>query len=122
MTEPHRDALPTDLDVTAYVGPYTFPDIRRRRWPAAIYLLTAAGSLALWASHRGDGHVLVNSGYLGAAVGLALVGAYHLAAAWPLAVKETDALVAATRQVGFPVETLSEDTRKTLVFVPPPPV
>ena len=25
------DALPEDLDVTAYVGPYLFPDIRRRR-------------------------------------------------------------------------------------------
>ncbi|MCU1460034.1 MAG: hypothetical protein JWO37_109 [Acidimicrobiales bacterium] len=104
VTDAHPgDSLPEELDVTAYVGPYTFPDIRRRRWPAAIYLLTAAGCLALWASHRGAGHVLVNSGFLGAAVGLALVGAYHLAAAWPLAVKDTDALVAATRQVGFPI-------------------
>ncbi len=25
------DELPEDLDVTAYVGPYVFPDIRRRR-------------------------------------------------------------------------------------------
>ena len=28
---PTGDALPEDLDVTAYVGPYVFPDIRRRR-------------------------------------------------------------------------------------------
>ena len=26
--EQYADALPDDLDVTAYVGPYTFPDIR----------------------------------------------------------------------------------------------
>ena len=25
------DELPADLDVTAFVGPYTFPDISRRR-------------------------------------------------------------------------------------------
>jgi len=25
------DVLPSELDVTAYVGPYLFPDIRRRR-------------------------------------------------------------------------------------------
>ena len=37
------------------------------------------------------------------AVALALVGLYHLAAAWPLNVRETDALVAAVRRVGFPV-------------------
>ena len=27
----YADALPEDLDVKAYVGPYLFPDIRRRR-------------------------------------------------------------------------------------------
>ena len=61
----HRDELPDDLDVTQYVGMYTFPDIRRRRWPAFAYLL--------------------------------------LAAAWPLAVRDTDALLAAAGDVGFPV-------------------
>jgi hypothetical protein len=38
------DQLPEDLDVTAYVGPYTFPDIRRRRIPALLYLVVAAVS------------------------------------------------------------------------------
>jgi hypothetical protein len=97
------DTLPHELDVTAYVGPYTFPDIRRRRWPAAIYLVVAVGCFAVWVTHRGNGHVLVNSGFLAAAVGLAVIAAYHLATAWPLAVRETDALVAATREVGFAV-------------------
>jgi hypothetical protein len=96
------DRLPDDLDVTAYVGRYTFPDIRRRRIPAVVYVVLATGCFALWATHRGDG-VLVNDGFLGAALALLAIGVYHLAAAWPLAVRDTEALVAAARAVGFPV-------------------
>jgi len=100
--EEHRDELPADLDVSNYVGMYTFPDIRRRRAPAYAYLLLAAGLGALSATYPGQG-VLVNEGFLAAAVALALIGLYHLAAAWPLAVKDTDALLAAAGKVGFPV-------------------
>ena len=96
------DALPEDLDVTAYVGRYTFPDIRRRRIPAMMYLALATGCFALWATHQGT-RVLVNEGFLWVAVALFLVGWYHLTAAWPLAVRDTDALVAAAGAVGFPV-------------------
>ena len=99
----HRDELPAELDVSGYVGQYTFPDIRRRRIPAVMYALLGAGLLALWVTHRGDGHVLVNEGTLMAAIALLLIGLYHAATAWPLAVRETDALVAAVRTVGFPV-------------------
>jgi len=98
----HRDELPADLDVTQYVGMYTFPDIRRRRAPAYAYLILAALLGVLVATHPGD-RVLVNSGFLAAAVVLALIGIYHLLAAWPLAVKDTEALVAAAGKVGFPV-------------------
>jgi len=42
------DSLPDDLDVTAYVGQYTFPDIRRRRGPGLLYLVLATGCFALW--------------------------------------------------------------------------
>jgi len=100
--EEHGDELPADLDVTAYVGMYTFPDIRRRRAPAVAYLAFAAGLGALVATHPGRG-VLVNKGFLAAAVALALVGVYHLLAAWPLAVRDTEALLAAAGEVGFPV-------------------
>jgi len=100
--EEHGDELPADLDVSNYVGMYTFPDIRRRRAPAYAYLLLAAALGVLVASHPGRG-VLVNEGFLAAAVALALIGIYHLLAAWPLAVKDTDALVAAAGKVGFPV-------------------
>ncbi len=106
MAEPsdddHRDELPADLDVTAYVGMYTFPDIRRRRAPAYAYLILAALLGILVATHPGS-EVLVNEGFAAAAIVLALIGAYHLAAAWPLAVKDTDALLAAAGKVGFPV-------------------
>ena len=97
----HRDELPDELDVTGYVGPYTFPDIKRRRVPGLLYLGVAAACLALWLI-RGDG-VLVNEGLLLVAVVLGLIGVHHIATAWPLIVKETDALAAAGREVGFPV-------------------
>ena len=96
------EALPADLDVTRHVGSYTFPDIRRRRSPGVLYLVAAAASAALYAV-RGDG-VLVNEGFLVLALVLAAVGAYHVwLSAWPLAVSDTDALVAATSHVGFAV-------------------
>ncbi len=98
----HRDELPADLDVSNYVGMYTFPDIRRRRAPAYAYLILAAVLGVLVATHP-DSRVLVNEGFLAAAAALALIGLYHLAAAWPLAVKDTDALLAAASTVGFPV-------------------
>jgi hypothetical protein len=99
----HSDELPAELDVSGYVGQYTFPDIRRRRIPAVLYAGLGAVLLAIWVTHRGDDHVLVNEGTLIAAIALLLIALYHAATSWPLAVRETDALVAAVRAVGFPV-------------------
>jgi hypothetical protein len=98
-----RDELPEELDVTGYVGQYTFPDIARRRIPAVVYLVVAAACFLLWVTHRGPGHVLVNVGFGWVAAGLGLAGVYHWAAAWPLNVRETDALVAASLRVGFAI-------------------
>jgi hypothetical protein len=103
VEEQHHDVLPDDLDITGLVGPYTFPNINRRRVPGALYLVIALASFSLWLLNRGDDHVLVNSGFLVVAVFLALVGAYHLVAGWNLDVNDTDALVAAVKRVGFPV-------------------
>ena len=78
MSGPPADALPADLDVTAYVGPYLFPSPRRR-------LVAAAWLVGV------------------AALGLVAIAAYHALTAWPLGVDQTEALVVATRTVGFPV-------------------
>ncbi|CAN5734171.1 hypothetical protein BH20ACT2_BH20ACT2_22400 [soil metagenome] len=98
-----RDELPDDLDASGYVGPYVFPNNNRRRIPGYLYLAIAVVLTALWAFTRSSDPVLVNDGFIAAAIGLALIGTYHLLAGWDLAVDERDALVAATRQVGFAV-------------------
>jgi hypothetical protein len=102
-SEGRRDTLPEDLDVSTYVGPYTFPDVKRRRIPGMLYLVVAVAVAALWATNRGGSHPMVNEGFLGVAVVLAAIGVFHVVTAWPLAVREGEALVAAARQVGFPV-------------------
>lgn len=90
------DELPEDLDVTALVGPYRFPDVARRRWIGVLHLLVAAGAVAAWA-------VTAASAMLGAAALLGAVAAVHVSAGWRSRVDETEALVVATRAVGFPV-------------------
>ena len=97
-----RNELPADLDVTGFVGPYTFPDNGRRRTQGLIHLAVAGGLVALWAAFAERG-VLVNDGYLVVAGILAAVAAYSFAAARRLKVRELDALAAAARQVGFAV-------------------
>jgi len=90
------DTLPEDLDVTAFVGPYLFPSMRRRRIPAYMYVIL--GILCL-----GGYAITANNGLLAAAVFLGLVAVYHFASAWPLVIDQTEALLIATRTVGFPV-------------------
>lgn len=98
-----RDALPDDLNAAGYVGPYMFPNNNRRRIPAYLYWGIAAICIALWAVNRGTDNPLVNVGFLVAGIALALIGLYSFVAGWNLDVDERDALVVATRQVGFPV-------------------
>ena len=93
---PAGDALPADLDVTAYVGAYQFPGTHRRRIAGTAYLLTAV-ACAAGAATSG------NAGLVAAAILLVLIGGYHLLAAWPLRVDQTGALTVASRTVGFPV-------------------
>ncbi len=91
-----RDVLPADLDVTANVGVYQFPDITRRRIPAVLYLVVAAACLGGWLYSD-------NTGLLGVAVMLVAFSAYHFACSWSLNIDQTEALVVASRAVGFPV-------------------
>ena len=90
------DALPADLDVEAYVGPYQFPDIRRRRIAATMYVVVAVGCAISYA-------ISANGGLLAAAIALGLIALYHVAAAWSLRIDQTEALAVASRTVGFPV-------------------
>ena len=98
-----RDELPADLNVTAFVGPYKFPDNSRRRIPGAIYLAISLICFGLWFSQRDNESALVSDGFLGAAVLLAGVGLFSLSASWRMTVDEKLALVHATRAVGFAV-------------------
>ncbi len=91
-----RDSLPDDLDVTQFVGLTQFPDVRRRRIAAAILGVASVGSFA-------GGVASGNGGLIAAGILTAALGAYHVIAAWPLAVDQTEALAVASRTVGFPV-------------------
>ena len=97
-----RDRLPDDLDAAGYVGPYLFPNNSRRRIAGGLYVLLGAASAAV-ALAAGADAVLVNGGFVVGGAALAAFGLYCLQAGWDLAVDENDALVAATREVGFPV-------------------
>jgi hypothetical protein len=97
------DELPAELDASGLVGPYMFPNNNRRRVPAVLYWVIGVGCVALWGFHRGGAHVLVNTGFLAAGIGLIIFGVYSWQAGFDLDVDERDALVAATRAVGFPV-------------------
>src|SRR3954465_3573801 len=77
-----RDALPEDLDVSGFVGPYQFPDNSRRRYPGVLYLVIAAACGALWVARGGDDAVLVNNGFLLAAILLAGAAVMSLTSGW----------------------------------------
>ena len=96
------DVLPEDLDLSGVVGPQTFPNNNRRRIPAMLYLIFGLGAVALYAA-KGESSALVNLGTLWAGVGLVAFGAYGMVAGWTLKVDESDALVSASAEVGFPV-------------------
>jgi hypothetical protein len=92
----HRDELPEDLDATAYVGPYVFPDIRRRRIAGALYAILGLG--VLWGAIA-----TANRGLLFGAILLLAIAGYHFLAGWRLKIDQTEALAVASRTVGFPV-------------------
>lgn len=97
-----RDQLPSDLDVSAFVGPYQFPDNSRRRIPGYLYLGIAGLSLLLWLiSDQSSG--LVNDGFLVFAIALAAFAVFVLTSSWKMTVNERDALVHASRAVEFAV-------------------
>ena len=101
--EEHSDELPEELDASAFVGPYLFPNNNRRRIPAVLYVLFGLVAIGVWMATRNGHPVLVNGGVLAGGIGLVLFGLYSYQAGFDLDVDERDALVAAIRTVGFPV-------------------
>lgn len=109
MSEPSRpdddvrDELPADLNAAGYVGPYKFPDNSRRRIPGVMYLVLAALCLVLWLVRRNSDPVFVNGGMVLAACLLGAIGVFSITSGWRMRIDEKDALVVATKSVGFPV-------------------
>ncbi len=96
------DELPADLNVSEFVGPYTFPNNNRRRIPAAIYIVMGLACIVAWLVSA-DSSAIVNAGILGAGIVLVAFGVYGMVAGWTLQVDETEALLAASTQAGFAV-------------------
>lgn len=94
------DELPEDLDASAAV-PVTFPNNDRRRIPAVLYLVLGGGALA--AAIARDGSPYVNRGLAIAGALLCAFALYGLLAGRTLRIDESEALVAASRTVGFAV-------------------
>ena len=98
-----RDSLPDDLNVTAFVGPYKFPDNSRRKIPAWLYLGIALACAATWSMQHTNENGLVSDGFLWAAILLGVFGLYSLSSSWRMTVDEKLALIYATRAVDFAV-------------------
>jgi hypothetical protein len=82
--------------MTAYVGPYVFPNMTRRRIAGALYVAVALACLVGYAATS-------NNGALVAGIVIGAIALYHFVAGWNLNIDQTEALVLATRTVGFPV-------------------
>lgn len=96
------DELPEDLQPALVdQDEYVFPNNNRRKIPGVIYLIVAAAMIGAYVV-RGDA-VLVNSGVLLGGIALGVFGLYSIVSGWNLDVDERDALVNATKEVGFPV-------------------
>ncbi len=97
------DVLPADLDLTQLESDYVFPNNSRRRIPGFIYLGLAVICFLFWFLTKNGSPVMVNTGVLWAAIGMAVAALYHFQAGWDLAIDERDALVEAGKATGFTV-------------------
>lgn len=97
-----RDALPDDLNITAFSGAYEFPDNSRRRIPGVMYLVLAILCLVVRVVGGAESPI-ANDGWIIAAILLGVVGLFSITSGWRMSIDEKQALVVATRAVGFPV-------------------
>lgn len=103
MTDEIRDQLPDDLNAVDHIGVYDFPDNSRRRIPGFIYLALAAICVGVWIVADSRDSQLVNGGLLFAAILLATMGLISFSSGWKMTVNESEALVLASKKVGFAV-------------------
>ena len=103
MSDEIRDELPADLNAVDHVGAYDFPDNSRRRIPGAIYAFLAVICVAIWYVADSRESEIVNKGLLFAAVLLAVTSIISTTSGWKMSINESEALVRATREAGFPV-------------------
>ena len=103
MTDDIRDQLPDDLNAVDNVAAYDFPDNSRRRIPGILYGVIAILCLVAWQLGTSNDSVLVNRGLLFAAVLLGAMAIISFTSGWRMTIDESEALVRATRKVGFPV-------------------
>ena len=103
MTDDIRDQLPDDLNAVDHIGVYDFPDNSRRRIPAIMYAVLAIVCVVFWQVGNSDASPLVNRGLIFAAVLLGVMALISFTSGWRMTVDESEALVIATRKVGYPV-------------------
>lgn len=103
MSDEIRDTLPDDLNAVDNLGPRDFPDNSRRRIPGVIYAFAAVACVVAWSGQRDGGAGTVGSGFAIAAAILSFAAVMSLTSGWRMTVDEADALVRATRAVGFAV-------------------
>lgn len=103
MTDDIRDQLPDDLNAVDHIGAYDFPDNSRRRIPGVIYSVLALVCVAVWFMADNQDSALINKGILFAAVLLAVMAIITITSGWRMTINESEALVEATKAVGFPV-------------------
>lgn len=97
-----RDQLPEDLDASAHVGEYDFPDNSRRRIPAVMYIVGGVAAVVV-SLLLGEQAVFANTGLLIGGLVLVLFGGFGLGSGWRMTVDEQKALRAAASAVGFTV-------------------
>lgn len=98
-----RDSLPADLNAVDNLAQREFPDNSRRRIPGILYGAIAIVCAVVWFSANDDGPGTVTGGFALAALVLAAMSLVSLSSGWKMTVDEADALVRATRAVGFAV-------------------
>ena len=98
-----RDVLPADLNAVDNVAPYEFPDNSRRRIPAVLYALISLACIVAWMTTGDSTQGTINGGFAVAAVILAVMSVFSYTSGWKMSVTETDALIEATKAVGFAV-------------------